>query len=143
MARAAGIPAQRLYLEGRRAHVVAAVDAGGGRTLIVDATERFYFPEVEPIAGLSRHAEFESYSTFGWRRLGLLRALPSNFVSLGPLGYLFENPHAMLAWLCVLSAAAALTLGALLRRRLPRRQTRADRERLGVHVTLEGEGAEA
>jgi hypothetical protein len=143
MARAAGIPAQRLYLEGRKAHVVAAVEAGGGRTLIVDATNRFYFPEVEPIGGLARHAEFTSYSTFGWRRLGLLRSLPSNFVSLGPLAYLFENPHALLAWLCLLSSAAALTLGALLWRRLPRRQTQADREGFGAHVTLEGEGAEA
>ena len=58
MARAAGIPAQRLYLEGRKAHVVAAVDAGDGRTLIVDATNRFYFPEVEPLGDLSHHTEF-------------------------------------------------------------------------------------
>ncbi len=143
MARAAGIPAQRLYLEGRKAHVVAAVDAGDGRTLIVDATNRFYFPEVEPLGGLARHPEFTTYSTFGWRRLSLLRSLPSNFVSLGPLGYLFENPHALLAFFCFLSSAAALALAALLRRRLPRRQTRPEQESFPVHVTLEGGGAEA
>lgn len=141
MARAAGIPAQRLYLEGRRAHVVAAVGAGDGRTLVVDATERFYFPEVETIGGLSRHAEFDTYSTFGWRRLGLLRALPSNLVSLGPLGYLFENPHALVAWLCYLSSAAALLLAALLRRRLPRRAPAGAREGFVVTAALEGEGA--
>jgi hypothetical protein len=143
MARAAGIPAQRLYLEGRKAHVVAAVDAGGGRTLIVDATNRFYFPEVEPIGGLSRHGEFTTYSTFGWRRLSPLRALPSNFVSLGPLAYLFENPHALLAALSLLSSAAALALAALFRRRLPRRLTQADAENFAIRVKLEGEGAEA
>jgi hypothetical protein len=141
MARAAGIPAQRLYLEGRKAHVVAAVEAGDGRTLIVDAAERFYFQEVEPLGGLPRHAEFETYSTFGWRRLGLLRALPSNSVNLGPIGYLFENPHALLACLSFLSAAAALALTALLQRRLPRRHARAAREGFAVHVTLGGEGA--
>lgn len=141
MARAAGIPAQRLYLEGRKAHVVAAVDAGDGRTLVVDAANRFYLPEVETLGGLSRHEEFRTYSTFGWRRLGLLRALPSNAVSLGPLGYLFENPHALLAWLSFLSSAAALALAALLRRRLPRRAAAESREGFGVHVTLGGEGA--
>ncbi|HEX6182808.1 MAG TPA: transglutaminase-like domain-containing protein [Pyrinomonadaceae bacterium] len=141
MARAAGIPAHRLYLEGRKAHVVAAVDAGDGRTLIVDATERYYFPEVEPLDGLSRHTEFVTYSSFGWRRLSLLRALPSNSVSLGPLGYLFENPHALLAWAYFLSAAAGLALAALLRRRLPRRSRAATREGFVVPATLEGEGA--
>jgi hypothetical protein len=143
MAHAAGIPAQRLYLEGRKAHVVAAVETGDGRTLIVDATERFYFPEIEPLSGLSRHTEFVSYSTFGWRRLSLLRALPSHSVSLGPLGYLFENPHALLAWAYFLSAALALALAALLQHKLPRRQSQAERDAFGVHVTLEGGGVEA
>jgi hypothetical protein len=143
MARAAGIPAQRLYLEGRKAHVVAAVEAGDGRTLVVDATERFYFPDVETLGGLSRHAEFDTYSTFGWRRLGFLRALPSNFVSLGALAYLFENPHALLALICFLSSAAALGLAALSRRRLPRRAGTGAREPFAVPAALEGEGAPA
>jgi hypothetical protein len=142
MARAAGISAQRLYLEGRKAHVVAAVETGDGRTLVVDATARFYLPDVEPLGDLARHAEFKTYSTFGWRRIGLLRSLPSNFVSLGPLGYLFENPHALLALLCLLSSMASLALAALLRRRLPRRLTQVERDSFGVHVTLEGKGAQ-
>jgi hypothetical protein len=143
MARAAGIPAQRLYLEGRRAHVVAVVEDGAGRKLIVDATNRFYFAEVEPLDALKRHAEFDTYSTFGWRRMRMLRALPSNLVSLGPLAYLFENPHALLAWLCFLSSAAALASAALLRRRLPRRLAPDSREGFVAPVALGGEGVEA
>jgi hypothetical protein len=143
LARAAGIPAQRLYLEGRRAHVVAAVDAGDGRTLVVDAANRFYFAEVETLGALAGHEEFATYSTFGWRRLGLLRTLPSNFVSLGPLAYFFENPHALVSALCLLSAAAAFGLAALLWFRLPRRRSRAAREAVVVHVALDGEGAGA
>lgn len=141
MARAAGIPAHRLYLEGRKSHVVAAVDAGDGRTLVVDATERFYFPETETLGGLSRHTEFATYSSFGWRRMRLLRALPSNSVSLGPLGYLFENPHALLACVYFLSAVAGLALAALLMRRLPRRAASAAREGFVVPGALKGEGA--
>lgn len=142
MARAAGIPAQRLYLEGRRAHVVAVVDRGDGRGLIVDATNRFYFPDVEPLDALKGHAEFDTYSTFGWRRLAALRTLPSNFVSLGPLGYLLENPHALLSYLCFLSSA--LSLAAFARLRLPRRRRlRHARKGFSVPAILEGEGAEA
>lgn len=118
MARAAGIPAQRLYLEGHKAHVVAVVRDEGGRELIVDATNRFYFSEIEPLGAFERHEEFETYSTFGWRRLEVLRALPSNFVNLGPLGYLLENPHALLA--CLYFASSALALAAFARWRLPR-----------------------
>jgi hypothetical protein len=138
MARAAGIPAQRLYLEGRKAHVVAAVGADDGRTLIVDATNRFYLPDVEPLEALPSHTEFATYSSFGWRRLGVLRALPSNIVRLGPLAYLFENPHALLALLCLLSSAATLGLAILCRRRLPRRADTDAREGFAVPAALEG-----
>lgn len=143
MARAAGIPAQRLYLEGRKSHVVALVAGADGREMVVDATNRFYFPEAEPLGDLKRHAEFDSYSTFGWRRLSLLRALPSNAVGLGPLGYLLENPHALLACLYFLSSALALTLAALAWRRLPRARALRPAERFPVPALLEGEGAEA
>ncbi|HEX8688014.1 MAG TPA: transglutaminase-like domain-containing protein, partial [Pyrinomonadaceae bacterium] len=141
MARAEGIPAQRLYLEGRKAHVVAAVVTDDGRTLVVDPTNRFYLPEVETIAELPRHAEFATYSTFGWRRMRFLRALPSNFVSLGPLAYFFENPHALLALLCFLASAAALALAALARGRLPRRAEGPAPEGFAAPAALKGEGA--
>jgi hypothetical protein len=145
MARAAGIPAQRLYLEGRRAHVVTVVEAEGGRELVVDATNRFYFPDIITLDALKHQTEFDTYSTFGWRRLAALRALPSNFVSLGPLGYLLENPHALLATCCLLSSALALTLATFVRRRLPRRITQDSQAREGFPVPsmLEGERAEA
>jgi hypothetical protein len=122
MAHAAGVPAQRLYLEGRKSHVVAIV--GDGSNLLIDAADRPYFPELETLAGLPRHEEFDTYSTLGWRRLGPLRALPSNYLNLGPLGYLLESPHALVACLWFLLSAATLTLAALLRRRLSRRQSR-------------------
>jgi hypothetical protein len=113
----------------------------GIKLVHVDATERFYFPETETLGGLSRHTEFVTYSSFGWRRLSLLRALPSNSVSLGPLGYLFENPHALLACVYFLSSAAGLALAALLMRRLPRRAASAAREGFVVPAALKGEGA--
>src|SRR5947209_9319673 len=37
MARAAGIPAQRLYLEGKKSHVVSVVSAEDGSRLMVDS----------------------------------------------------------------------------------------------------------
>ena len=108
-----------------------------------DAANRYYFAEVETLGALAGNEEFETYSTFGWRRLGLLRALPSNFVSLGPLAYLFENPHALVSALCILSSVAAFGLAALLWFRLPRRRAAAEGERFPVRVALDGEGVEA
>lgn len=136
MARAAGIRSQRLYLEGRRSHVVNVVEAEGGGTLLVDAGAPIhYIDEIGPVEALARRAEFDHYSTFGFRRYSLLRALPSNNVSLGPLGYLLENPHALLACLCLLASAATFTLAAALRRRLPRRSAQAGR--FAVSNTIE------
>ncbi|MDT5156046.1 MAG: Transglutaminase-like superfamily [Acidobacteriota bacterium] len=144
MALSAGIPAQRLYLDGSKAHVVAVVRDENGNRLVVDATERYYFPDVEPFDGLKRHQEFDSYSTFNWRRLlGTLRKFPSNFVSLGPLVYILENPHALIACLCFISSATSLLLAALIRRRLPRRRSPNSKEKFSVPARLEGESAEA
>src|SRR5947209_14019014 len=120
MARAAGIPAQRLYLEGKKSHVVAVISAEDGSSLIVDSADRPYFADIEPLSELPRHAEFSSYSTLGWRRLSALRKLPSNELSLGPLGYIFENPHALIASLWLLASASSLAFAAVLRRRLRR-----------------------
>lgn len=120
MARAAGIPAQRLYLEGDKSHVVAVVGREDGTVLVADSSaDPFYFPELQPLSAVTARPEFKTYST--WRRTRALRALPPNFVSLGPLAYLFENPHAMLAGLCFLASAVALLLSLYAARRLPRR----------------------
>lgn len=119
MARAAGIPAQRLYLEGEKSHVVSVVGREDGAVLIADSSaDPFYFHELEPLSAVTRRPEFRTFST--WRRTRALRALPSNFVSLGPLAYLFENPHALLACLCFSACAGVLLLSLYAARRLPR-----------------------
>lgn len=117
LARAAGINAQRLYLDGPRPHVLAVVRTDDGRKLVVDAYDRNYVHETEPLERLLTHPEFTSYSTLGFRRMWPLRALPSHELSLGPLGYLFENPHALLSLLWFTASALTLTLAEVLRRR--------------------------
>lgn len=119
MARAAGIQAQRLYLEGEKSHVISVVGRDDGAVLVVDSSaDPTYFADLEPLSAISRHQEFRTFST--WRRTRALRSLPSNFVSLGPLPYLFENPHALLASFCLLAAAATFALSAYTARRLAR-----------------------
>ena len=142
MARSAGIPAQRLYLEGKKSHVVAVVSAEDGSSLIVDSADRPYFADVEPLGELPRHAEFSSYSTLGWRRLSALRKLPSNELSLGPLVYLFENPHALFACLWLLASASLLALAAALRRRLRRALPQNSKREFTVPAALEDGRAE-
>lgn len=138
MARAAGIDAQRLYLEGERSHVVAVVTRADGTVLVADSSaDPNYFPELVPLPALSSHADFRTYST--WRRPRSLHALPSNFVGLGPLAYLFENPHALLAALCFLAAAATLALSLYAASRLPRR--RVTENGFQAYTAFEGKGA--
>lgn len=137
MARAAGIDAQRLYLEGERSHVVAVVSRGDGAALVVDSSaDPHYFHELAPLSAINSRPEFRTYST--WRRTRALRALPPNFVSLGPLAYLFENPHAILACLCFLASASALALSVYASRGLPHRRTRAHGKGLHARAAFEG-----
>ena len=135
MALAAGIDAQRLYLEGEKSHVVSVVGRGDGTWLVVDSSaDPTYFPELEPLSAFPAHKEFQTFST--WRRTRALRKLPPNFVSLGPLAYLFENPHALLAALCFLASASLLALSAHTLRILPR--PRAEEMGFHAHAALEG-----
>jgi hypothetical protein len=121
LARAEGFDAQRLYLDGLRLHVLTVVRAPDGRRLVVDAYDKPYVAEIEPLERLlDDHTEFASYSTLGFRRLWLLRSLPSNEIDLGPLNYLLENPHALSSLLWFAASALALTLAELLRRRARR-----------------------
>lgn len=118
LARESGIDAQRLYLDGLLLHVLAVVHTGDGRRLVVDAFDKPYVQEVEPIERLlDDHREFASYSTLGFRRMWPLRSLPTHEFNLGPLNYIFENPHALASLLWFTAAAIALTLAELLRRR--------------------------
>jgi hypothetical protein len=123
LARESGISAQRLYLDGARPHVLAVVRTDDGRRLVVDAYELPYVAEVEPLARLLTHPEFTSYSTLGFRRMWPLRSLPSNEISLGPLNYFLENPHALASLLWLAASALALTLAEVLRRRTRRAST--------------------
>lgn len=140
MARAAGIDAQRLYLEGEKSHVITVVGRGDGTVLIVDSSaDPTYFDELEPLATLTTHKEFRTFST--WRRTRALRALPSNFVSLGPLAYLFENPHALLACVCFLASAGMLLLSLYAARGLSHRRTRVTEKGFHTHAAFEGKRA--
>jgi hypothetical protein len=137
MARAAGINAQRLYLEGEKSHVITVVGRDDGAVLIVDSSsDPTYFPDLEPLSAVSKHNEFRTFST--WRRTRALRALPSNFVSLGPLAYLFENPHALLACFCLLASAATLALSVYAALRLPQWRAPASEKRFHAHAAFEG-----
>jgi hypothetical protein len=136
MARAAGIPAQRLYLEGEKSHVVSAVTRDDGSVLVADSSaDPFYFQELEPLSAITQRPEFRTYST--WRRTRALRALPPNFVSLGPLAYLFENPHALLACACFLASAGMFVLSLYAARRLPRLRTHLSDKGFHTHAALE------
>lgn len=137
MARAAGIPAQRLYLEGEKSHVISVVSRGGGAVLVVDSSaDPFYFHELEPLSALTSHKEFRTFST--WRRTRALRALPSNFVSLGPLAYVFENPHALLACLGFFASAATFALSVYAARKLPHARTLVSEKNFHAHAAFEG-----
>jgi hypothetical protein len=137
MARAAGVDAQRLYLEGEKSHVVAVVGRDDGTVLVVDSSaDPTYFTELEPLPALTKHDEFRTFST--WRRTRALRALPSNYVSLGPLAYLFENPHALLACFCLLASALTFALAAYAARRLPHRRPRVSEDGFPAHAAFGG-----
>ena len=137
MARAAGIDAQRLYLEGEKSHVITVVGRDDGTVLIVDSSaDPNYFTELEPLSALSTHGEFRTFST--WRRTRALRALPSNYVSLGPLAYLFENPHALLACFCLLASALTFALAAYAARGLPHRRPRVSEKSFPAHAAFGG-----
>jgi hypothetical protein len=142
MASSAGIPTRRLYLEGDKPHVVALVTAPDGRAFVVDASGDAQLPEIVALENLAGQKRFTSYSTFGWRRLSLLRALPSNDVNLGPLNYLLENPHALVACLWILLAACALTLTSVLHRKLSGASQPVPRRSLSFPPGFEGESAE-
>jgi hypothetical protein len=136
MARAAGIPAQRLYLEGVKSHVVALIDDADGRRIIVDSADNPFFAENEPLSNLPQHVGFTSASSLEWRRLRILRRLPSNEWKLGPLVYFLENPHALVACLSFILSAASLLFAAALTRKLPRPHLRLFRSNVMNQVAF-------
>ena len=107
LADAAGVSAQRLYLEGRTPHVVAEVRLKGGGRVIVDSYDEPYIQEVSTLEQVMQRPEFDSYSSLNWRRLV---SLPPFKLDLGPLAYYLENPHAIKALLFFSLAAACAGL---------------------------------
>jgi hypothetical protein len=99
MASGLGIRARRLYLYGQRSHVVALVTLDNEQQVIVDSSDRFYFRDIEPLASLSRHAEFDSYSSFNRHRI--IFGFGSNTFNFGPLNYFLENPNALMALMLI------------------------------------------
>lgn len=117
MASVAGISARRLYLEGQKPHVVAVADAEDGGKLVIDSSDVPYIPEIVPFETLQQNPQFTAYLTFGFKRFSLLRSLPSHDINLGPLNYVVENPHALIACLWLLPSATLFGLTLFLRRR--------------------------
>lgn len=108
LAAARGVRAQRLYLEGLAAHVVAQVWLDDGRSLVVDPYRDFYFAEDVPVAAVTNPEEFSAYYTLGWRQLSVLHLLPSHAIYLGWPSFLLENPPALLSLLSFALATAVL-----------------------------------
>ena len=108
MADALGIRARRLYLEGRKPHVVAEVRLKDGGTVIVDSYDEAYIPELESLEQVMRRPEFSYHSSFNWRRTRM--PMPSYKLDLGPLAYYLENPHALKALLWFFLAAGCVCL---------------------------------
>ena len=106
MAGALGIHAQRLYLEGRRRHVVALVTLNEGQQVIVDSSDQPYFADLESLQQLSQHPDFNYYSSFNQRRMFI--SLPPNAIRLGAISYYLENPHALKALLWLMLASVCV-----------------------------------
>jgi Transglutaminase-like superfamily len=125
MADALGIRSQRLYLEGRRRHVVALATLDTGEQVIVDSSDRPYFRDLESLSQLSKHPEFDSYSSFNQRRA--LVSLPLRAVYLGRVATFVENPHALQATLWFFLAVGLVGLKLV---RLPLLALRERRKRV-------------
>jgi hypothetical protein len=131
MAGALGIRAQRLYLEGRRPHVVAEVELRDGGRLIVDSYDEAYIPDLETLDDVMRRPQFSHYSSLNFRRTPL--ALAPRRLDLGPLSYFMENPHALksLVWL-------ALAVGLVLTKSLSAPALSYLRRRRGARAAAAG-----
>jgi Transglutaminase-like superfamily len=125
MADALGIRAQRLYLEGRRRHVVALATLDTGEQVIVDSSDRPYFRDLESLSQLSKHPEFDSYSSFNQRRTFV--SLPLRAVHIGRFATFVENPHTLQAALWFFLAAGLVGLKLV---RLPLRALRERRKKV-------------
>jgi Transglutaminase-like superfamily len=113
LAAAEGIRAARMNLFGAAPHVVAYVDLGTGENVLVDSLPNPQVGELETIDALMSRHVYADYSTINLRRLHLESIFTRTKLTLGPLTYWGENPHAMKATTWALVAAMLLALRGL------------------------------
>ncbi len=113
LAQPAGIPAARLNLFSKEPHVVAYVNLGAGDDVIVDSLRVPSVADLETIDSLMSRHVYDDYSTLNLRRLQLGFLFKRTKMTLGPLTYWGENPHAMKATAWGLIAATLLALRGL------------------------------
>jgi hypothetical protein len=109
LARAIGIPAQRVNLYGSVMHVVAEVELEPHQPLIVDAQSPPIIADLEPLDQVILRPEFDDYYSLNLRRLHFM-SVSRIRLEMGTLTYWVENPHALTAVLWTIVIAALLLL---------------------------------
>ena len=99
LAHALDIPARRIYLYGKKMHVVAEADLGPDEKVIVDCQNPPQIEDLEPLDQVLARTDYDGYSTLNLRRLHLAWLTPRVELSSGYVSYLTENPHALQALL--------------------------------------------
>jgi len=112
MADAIGIPAARINLYGP-SHVVALTELDDGQAVIVDAMSTPTVDDLEPLDRAMVQHGFTDYSTLNVRRLHVAWLFSRIKLTIGPLTFWGENPHAMKALFWASLAAAIVAVGAL------------------------------
>ena len=110
LAAALGIPASRINLYGPTPHVVAMAELGPGEQVVVDAQNPPQIPDLETLDHAMFGHGYTDYSTLNLRRLRVGWLFSRVKLTIGPLTYVGENPHAIKAILWFLFAAVLLGL---------------------------------
>ncbi len=97
LARAVGIPSQRVNLYGRKNHVVAEVDLDG-RRVVVDCQNPGYVPEMVPVDTVigERRFGFKDASTIHVGRFLIGRLVQRIVLRIGPWSWWLESPYAIM-----------------------------------------------
>jgi hypothetical protein len=109
MAASVGIPAQRINLWGKRAHVVAEADLGNGDRVLVDGQNPPQIADLESLDQVILRPEYDDYYTLNLRRLGMSHFVSRIKLEMGPLTYWTENPHALKSSLWFVMAIGLMT----------------------------------
>jgi len=109
LADAVGIPAARVNLYGSNPHVVALADLGPSEQVVVDAQNPPHIADLETLDHAMVTHGYDDFSTLNLRRLHLGWLFSRVKLTIGPITYWGENPHAIKALLWSLLALAILT----------------------------------